>query len=447
METVRVVPVSLAQLLEAREQRVARQQAALTEYGKTVLSLTLVSPGPVKDSPSYRFVFAEALVAIDTLLVDRAWQVVGRQYLSQPTGQEALLVVDCPAQSLKWALALLEDEHPLGRLWDIDVICPETQRAVSRTTCCWPRENAWCAARRGMPAPVRGRIRWINCCWKSRRRSMRIAAAWPKASCHPGWTMPDDETALAADIAHAAYTALIKEVELTPKPGLVDRFNTGAHRDMDLSTFYASAKAIAPWFSVFFRLGLAESALPPAPFLPHLRADGRACESAMFGATGGVNTHKGSIFSLGLLCAAAGRLVGVGVMPDAESMCREVAALCAGLVGDELTPQREARTAGELLFQRYRLTAPVARRPVALPPSANMDWLPFRPRWLAARARRPPCMRPCCVCWLTIRIRISWRGAGWPDWTMSSHMPGTCWLRGRSARPGRWPRWPSSTWR
>lgn len=133
METVCAVHVSLPQLLEAREQRVARQQAALTEYGKTVLSLTLVSPGPVKDSPSYRFVFAEALVAIDALLVDRAWQAVGRQYLSRPTGQEALLVIDCPAQSLKWALALLEDEHPLGRLWDMDVICPQTQRAVSRT--------------------------------------------------------------------------------------------------------------------------------------------------------------------------------------------------------------------------------------------------------------------------------------------------------------------------
>lgn len=133
METVCPVPVSLLQLLDAREQRVARQKAALARYGKTVLSLTLVSPGPVKDSPSFRFVFAEALVAIDALLVSRSWQAVGREYLSQPTGQEALLVIDCPAQSLKWALAMLEDEHPLGRLWDMDVICPEQQRAVSRS--------------------------------------------------------------------------------------------------------------------------------------------------------------------------------------------------------------------------------------------------------------------------------------------------------------------------
>lgn len=165
-----------------------------------------------------------------------------------------------------------------------------------------------------------------------------------------------DLSARAAAIAAAAHAALIKEVELTPKPGLVDRFNTGSHRDMDLDTFYASAQAIAPWFAVFFRLGVAESALPTADFLACLRADGLACERDMFRATGGVNTHKGGIFSLGLLCAAAGRLAGTGQHVDGTSMCAEVAALCAGLVGQELAPMREARTAGEHLFKKYGMT-------------------------------------------------------------------------------------------
>lgn len=185
---------------------------------------------------------------------------------------------------------------------------------------------------------------------------MYTAIAWTKPLAFPRWATPANDGVMAAAVSTAAYTALIKEVELTPKPGLVDRFNNGSHRDMDLATFYASAKAIAPWFSVFFRLGLAESNVPPDVFLPHLRADGLTCERAMFHATQGVNTHKGSIFSLGLLCAAAGRLVGAGQVPDANSMCREVATICAGLVGDELVPKHEARTAGELLFQKYRLT-------------------------------------------------------------------------------------------
>ena len=185
---------------------------------------------------------------------------------------------------------------------------------------------------------------------------MHTAAAWPKPLAQSWRTTPDSDGAMAAAVSTAAYTALIKEVELTPKPGLVDRFNNGSHRDMNLATFYASAKAIAPWFSVFFRLGLAESAIPSADFLPHLRADGLACERAMFRATQGVNTHKGSIFSLGLLCAAAGRLLGAGQVVDAGSICQEVATMCAGLVGAELAPKHEAQTAGELLFQKYRMT-------------------------------------------------------------------------------------------
>ena len=123
---------SLDDVLTAREQRVVRQQAALATFGKAVLSLTLVSPGPIKDSPQLRFVFAEALAAIDNLLADRQWQALAREHVTLVSGQEAIIVVDCPAQSLKWALTGLEDQHPLGRLWDMDVICPETQRGISR---------------------------------------------------------------------------------------------------------------------------------------------------------------------------------------------------------------------------------------------------------------------------------------------------------------------------
>ena len=185
---------------------------------------------------------------------------------------------------------------------------------------------------------------------------MPIGAAWLSDASPIYGVNPGNPVALASAVATSAYTALIKEVELTPKPGLVDQLNTGAHQDMDIGTFRASAEAIAPWFSVFFQLGLAECNLPVRHLLTLLRADGLACERDMFRATGGVNTHKGSIFSLGLLCAAAGRMVGAGRRPDCESMCAEVALMCAGLVSQELMPIREARTAGELLFQKYQLT-------------------------------------------------------------------------------------------
>ena len=164
------------------------------------------------------------------------------------------------------------------------------------------------------------------------------------------------ENALAVIVASAAYQALMKEVELTPKPGLVDQCNTGAHRDMDIDTFRRSASAISPWFEVFFALGSREGFLSAEEFLPRLRVEGLACEREMFRATGGVNTHKGSIFSLGLLCAAAGRLTGRKVGLDWASLCFEVADLCQDLVRQELVPARATQTAGERLFQEYGLT-------------------------------------------------------------------------------------------
>lgn len=185
---------------------------------------------------------------------------------------------------------------------------------------------------------------------------MDIGVAWGIES--PIWRTPGSghTRELAAVVGAWAYQSLIKEVELTPKPGLVDCLNTGSHRDMDIGTFRASAAAIAPWFPVFFQRGLAEHALPARDFLPLLREEGLACERDMFRATNGINTHKGSIFALGLLCAAAGRLCGAGLAIERESLCSEVAAICAKLVTEELGAAREARTAGELLFQRYGLT-------------------------------------------------------------------------------------------
>lgn len=165
---------------------------------------------------------------------------------------------------------------------------------------------------------------------------------------------------LANGVGGLASQALIKEVELTPKPGLVDLRNTGSHRDMDVHTFYASARALSAWFPVFFLRGLRECHVPPVAFLSSLRADGLAAERDMFHATRGINTHKGSVFALGLLCAAAGRLAGQQagrLLPvTRDDLCDEVARMCAHLVQTELCSDVEATTVGELLFQRHGMT-------------------------------------------------------------------------------------------
>jgi triphosphoribosyl-dephospho-CoA synthase len=111
---------------------------------------------------------------------------------------------------------------------------------------------------------------------------------------------PRDPCALLAALARQA---LIAEAELTPKPGLVDGRGSGAHTDLSLALMKRSAFAIEPFIHHRAFQSMNES---PSPRLRStLAATGRAAERAMLRATNGSNTHKGAIWALGLLAAAA----------------------------------------------------------------------------------------------------------------------------------------------
>lgn len=117
--------VTLEALLGAKERRAARQADWLTRYGQAVISLTLVTPGAVKDSLRYRNTMGVALRACDQLLWQNRWPVLDRQALWLPTGAEALWCVKGQTEEIKTCCIALEQSHPLGRLWDLDVICPQ----------------------------------------------------------------------------------------------------------------------------------------------------------------------------------------------------------------------------------------------------------------------------------------------------------------------------------
>ncbi|MFY9988614.1 MAG: triphosphoribosyl-dephospho-CoA synthase [Chthoniobacterales bacterium] len=108
---------------------------------------------------------------------------------------------------------------------------------------------------------------------------------------------------LCALLAALARQALIAEAELTPKPGLVDRRGSGAHSDLSLAMMRRSALAIEPFIRHMAFQSLDEP--PTARLRATLAATGRAAETAMLRVTNGSNTHKGAIWTLGLLAAAA----------------------------------------------------------------------------------------------------------------------------------------------
>jgi triphosphoribosyl-dephospho-CoA synthase len=109
---------------------------------------------------------------------------------------------------------------------------------------------------------------------------------------------------VAGRLADHAVAALVDEAMLTPKPGLVDLRGSGAHRDLSWPLMCASACALRPAFEQMALSGL--QGAHDAPLLRRrIGAIGRDAESRMMAASGGVNTHRGAIWALGLLVTAA----------------------------------------------------------------------------------------------------------------------------------------------
>ena len=108
-------------------------------------------------------------------------------------------------------------------------------------------------------------------------------------------------TTLPYIIAHLATQALQAELDTTPKPGLVDKDNNGAHRDMDHALMQLSINTLHPYFVRLALLGFADT----LPSHTSIRDTGIEAEKAMLAATNSVNTHKGALFSMGLAVVAA----------------------------------------------------------------------------------------------------------------------------------------------
>lgn len=108
-------------------------------------------------------------------------------------------------------------------------------------------------------------------------------------------------TTLPYIIAHLATQALQAELDTTPKPGLVDKDNNGAHRDMDYAMMQLSINTLHPYFVRLALLGFADT----LPSHTSIRDAGIEAEKAMLEATNSVNTHKGALFSMGLAVVAA----------------------------------------------------------------------------------------------------------------------------------------------
>jgi triphosphoribosyl-dephospho-CoA synthase len=192
-------------------------------------------------------------------------------------------------------------------------------------------------------------------------------------SCPRAASVPTNATANAHDAASTphrlgrlAVASLHAELACAPKPGLVTPFDRGSHDDMDASTFLRSLFALRGYFVAIAAAGAADAAFPA------LRRLGIDAERAMLRATGGINTHRGAIFSLGLLVAAAARLrAQQRTTPDGVAVCNAVGLWRDALLDAPLDPhshgQRVRRLHGVAGVREQAAAGFPLLREVALP--------------------------------------------------------------------------------
>ena len=331
-------PVSAWELLDSRESRAALQRTLLASHRVPLVCVTLNIPGAVKCFPLADRLFHWGMAQAEAIFLAMHWRVTERQDRTLPTGYEGFFAVDAPPELLKIRLTELEEGAPQARLLDLDVLAADGGKADRASVGLPPRRCFLCGEQ-------------AAACARSRAHSSEALSTYAKTVLWD-WYAEDS----AAFVGEMAERALLYEVAVTPKPGLVDRLNRGAHKDMDFFTFLRSGAALRPYFSECARMGLRFSAEQPDALLDRLRPLGLRAESRMCTVTNGVNTHKGAIFSLGLLSAAAGRLIDAGRRTDAKSVCREAALLARQTLPDFVRLRSNPpATAGERAYARHGL--------------------------------------------------------------------------------------------
>lgn len=323
--------VTLTQMLDAREKRVLRQREILEKHSSPLICFTMNIAGPVKVSPLIERAFLEGLTLLKGALPE------DKIHLSESgicvTGCEAFLSVDMDECALKKICVEIEEGSPLGRLFDMDVIDRyggKLERKSERRCIICGKEGRGCASRRA--------------------HSVEELQKVTNAIIHSYFEEKDREK-----ISLLATQSLIDEALTTPKPGLVDARNNGSHKDMNIDTFIKSANALYPYFYNCVKIGQDTKELSPDEVFSLLRKEGVIAEKTMYDATGGVNTHKGAIYSLGVICGAVGRLW-TSEKPLAAT--EEILSLCRKLVKESTKRDFatiDSSTAGGRLYLKYGL--------------------------------------------------------------------------------------------
>ncbi len=328
----------LAELLDAREDRWHMQRRLIAQYRRNLICLTLNIPGPVKYFPLARLTLDAGMLAIQRQLSLHQCPSVYQKSFHDACGCWGIFLTDQNAADCKKWMIEIEESHPLGRIWDIDVLNTQGEK-LSRDAFGYPRRTCLLCSR---PAFV---------CGRSRRHSAKELLDHQTSLMKTYFTRQ-----LAQRTAGLFTKAMIYEVTTTPKPGLVDRWHSGAHKDMDIGTFMDSTAALFPYYEECALRGISFDGSDYPALFDSIRPLGLEAEQTMYRAAKNANPHKGLIFSGGIFCAAAAHCY----VKSGHFWQEDISAICRKML-ENLSKDFEAfsrvrpATHGEKLYRDYHL--------------------------------------------------------------------------------------------
>jgi holo-ACP synthase/triphosphoribosyl-dephospho-CoA synthase len=281
--------------LIAREQR-ALLKSKIAEKGYPCVSLSLNVPGFPKSNPTVNNFFKYCLQDMQFMLKSHLVEVYNIDAIERCDAAGDFFVAPFTVGKLgiielKQICENFEEGHPLGRFIDVDVNDKKGNFISSgKSKICF-----YCQVK---PA--------IECRREQSHDMVQLRSMM--FSNMRDYCNRQRESLLSKQLASLALKALLYEISLTPKPGLVDRLSNGSHADMNFLTFTDSSAAISLYFEELVQAGSAFQDEGHIRALPIIRNIGLRMEAAMFQATGNINTHKGLIFLMGLTLFSCGRL-------------------------------------------------------------------------------------------------------------------------------------------
>lgn len=360
------IKVELSDVLGIREWRQNYQNNLENQFPKNVVvSVKLNIPGEVKNSQVLKKILLDGWMELKSQFEEQNEQLLFlRLILDRITGPEALAVLTGTIMEIKKQAINFEESFKLGRLFDVDVMSKDDKGyQLSRTQLGFePRKCLVCNNN-------------AKYCVKEQKHSIEevqmAISSYIKKS--------EQREEIKFDLSQMAVSALLYEVVTTPKPGLVDPASSGSHQDMDVFTFIESAQALHPYFVAAQKIGNEFLGDNLSQMFNELRRVGVIAEKRMYLATNGINTHKGAIFSLGILVCATAYLQKNETFSRKE-LANTIIKMVRNLLEDDFQYLKqkpsEQLSAGEIQYLKYKKTG-IRGEAVAGYPAVLKVGLPF----------------------------------------------------------------------